>query len=73
MAVIAKKHTTAAPTEDKRGAKTRGTPACNYDIVESHRLFLPAPSTRWPQPTGFELFQQIVGLLPERAPNKKPR
>jgi hypothetical protein len=36
MAVIAKEHTSAAPTEDKRGAKTCGAPARNYDIVHSH-------------------------------------
>jgi hypothetical protein len=36
MAVIAKEHTTAAPTDNKRGAQTRGAPASNYDIVQNH-------------------------------------
>jgi hypothetical protein len=33
MFVIANEHTAAAPTEDKRGTKTRGTPACNHNVV----------------------------------------
>jgi hypothetical protein len=33
MAVITNEHTATAPTEDKRGAKTRGTAACNHNIV----------------------------------------
>ena len=33
MAVITNEHTAAAPTEDKRGAKPRGTSACNHNVV----------------------------------------
>ena len=33
MAIITNEYTAAAPTEDKRGAKPRGTPACNHNVV----------------------------------------